>query len=153
MNKKYLLAFWLISSITIGGKVFAQDTDVNTVIAVANKSIKSYLEKIPAGNEKGYGFDNRQEFEIVKTGNPYHVFTLSNDFFKDDKLPTEKNYLVAVNEWRVPITVNGQYRALLTIAKVKGIWKAVNFGWQFHLLWKWVKLREILQDIPHNLFY
>ena len=100
---------------------FAQNDSITVkeIIKVGNAGMKNYLEKIPVGNESLYGFNNRYEFENAVLSKPYQVVTVNKEFFNDNDI-TDKNYLMPTNEWRVPITLNGEYRVLLTVAKMNG---------------------------------
>jgi hypothetical protein len=83
------------------------------------------LQKIPPGQENLYGFNNRNEFSLSELGNPYAVYTLSSDFFNHIE---SGNFLEHTGEWRVPVVVNNQDRALLTVIRENGNWKIVDFG-------------------------
>ena len=107
--------------------VFAQGDNLKDVLAVANAGYKDCLEKIPNGQEVSWGFNNRDEFTIAKVGKPYQTVTLNKGFFNDTIL-SENNYLVFNDEWRVPIMVNGEYRTLLRVIRIKGKWEVTGLG-------------------------
>jgi hypothetical protein len=119
--KKTLLTFLLVTS-TLGSIINAQE--INLAI---DQVLFEWLQKIPVGFEKQYGFENRDEFIIAKTGKPYEVFTLRPSFFTGQVIP-DSNYLISAGEWRVPILVNNSYRALLTVIKVNSGWQIVDLG-------------------------
>lgn len=95
---------------------------------VAKKSLDAYLNLIPVGNEGQYGFVNRREFSMAKLGSVYRLLTLSDKYFTDKVIDTSRSYIVNTNEFLVPITVNGHYRALLTVARMGGVWKTVGLS-------------------------
>ena len=101
---------------------------INNVIETANKELHSYLQKIPLGQEHLFGFNNREEFSQSKTGLPYEVFTLSANFFENEKIEESKNYIISTGNWRVPIIVNNKYKALLTVSKENNKWRIVKIG-------------------------
>gem|GEM_PF-3115706 len=66
-------------------------------------------------------------FTKVKLGKPYQLMTLSEDFFTDPALK-QKDYVVSSGEWRIPMIIDKEYRALLTVSNVDGNWKVVGLG-------------------------
>jgi hypothetical protein len=104
-----------------------QTTTRETMIKEAMDELQVWLKKIPGGNESGYGFTNRDEFSLATLGKHYEVFTLTNDFFKEEIQPG-KNYLETTGEWRIPVMVNQENRAIITIFKKKNKWEIVELG-------------------------
>lgn len=117
-----LITIFLYSSVS-----FAQMNISKDVLAVAKDGYAAYLEKIPADKELQYGFNNREEFARVKLGKPYQIMILNEDFFADDELK-DKDYLMPSGDWRVPLMIDNESRALLTVSGVDGNWKVVGFG-------------------------
>ena len=101
---------------------------LSIVQQVANEQLMDYLIKIPFGQEKMFGFNNREEFFQAKIGNPYEVFTLSKEFFDDTNIKRDKSYIVSTGNWRVPIIVDNEYNALLTVSKENNKWSVVKIG-------------------------
>jgi len=120
-----IIIFLLFSS-----TCFAQSDIVKTISAVADSSLTSYLQVIPSGQESFYGFNSREEFVLAKVGKPYQIFTFSKEFFTDSNV-SNKNYLIATNEFRVAVTVNGENRILLTVGNMNGKWQVVGIGAAF----------------------
>jgi hypothetical protein len=106
---------------------FGQENIKKDVLAAAEKGYVAYLEMIPAGKEPLYGFNNRDEFAKVKLGKPYQFMTLSKDFFTDPTLKN-KDYIIPSGNWRVPLIVGNENRALLTVSDFEGSWKVVGLG-------------------------
>ena len=113
--------------LTAGSRGASQPQETGDVLAAAQAGVTQFLARIPVGSEALYGFTDRSEFGSVGLGTPIAVFTIVPDSI-DDSTPAGEEFLVPVNEWRVPVTVNGEMRALLTVSKVRDTWKAVDFG-------------------------
>lgn len=120
--KTVLITIVLCASIIYSHPLAAQPDLMNSGIS---KNLQSWLQKIPPGQENLYGFNNRDEFSFSELGNPYAVYTLSSDFFNQIE---SENFLEPTGEWRVPVVVNNQYRALLTVIRENGNWKIVDLG-------------------------
>lgn len=101
---------------------------LSIISKIANEELSNYLEKIPIGQEEMFGFNNRNEFSQAEIGVPYEVFTLRSDFFKDNKIERGKNYIISTGNWRVPIIVRNEYKALLTVCKENNKWSVVKIG-------------------------
>ncbi len=131
--KKNLL---LILSVILGGLLLNAQTSTssanhvvaNTGNSDLNAMVKkealqkalSFLNLIPEGREKDYGFAMRSDFSKIKIEEPYQTYYLSK---KDKDL-----LFVSGNEWRVPLSVDGHYVALLTVQINAGVAEAVDFG-------------------------
>lgn len=111
----------------IAGNAFAQKDLVDEIKTTAQAGLEGYLEKIPVGQELFFGFKNRDEFKLAEIGMPFQVFTFNKEFFSDTIL-MDKNYLVTTGEWRVAVSVENDFRVMLTVAKMNGVWKAVGIG-------------------------
>ena len=122
INLIFLIIVFLLSSTTYGQKNISKD-----VLAAAEKGYAAYLEKIPADKESLYGFNNREEFSKIKLGKPYQLMTLSKEFFSDPTLKN-KDYIVPSGDWRIPVIIDKEYRALLTVSYFDGNWKVVGLG-------------------------
>jgi len=118
--KKLLLILLCLPMIGFG--------QLNIITKVANEELISFLQKIPVGQENMFGFTNRGEFSQAEIGDPYEVFTLSLEFFDTKNIIRNKTYIVSTENWRVPIIVNNQHRALLTVSKVNNQWSVVKLG-------------------------
>jgi hypothetical protein len=94
--------------------VVSQETQI---IAAAEAQLPSYLEQIPEGVEGDYGFTDRAEFKLAKLGTPYEYFTLQ-----------DSGEVVAQEQWGVPVTVDGNLRALIKVTKDADGYAAHAFG-------------------------
>ena len=134
----------LVLSIFILSNSFSQTTQNKYISDAAGKSLKSFLDKIPVGKEKLYGFDDRSEFNRAITGSIYCVYTLNQDFFSDEII-ADKNYFKPTDEWRVAVVVDGKYRSFITVSLVNNKFKADNLGGN--------GLAIEIQDLQKNLAY
>jgi len=102
-------------------KLSAQNS--NPVLLVkqeAQLKAPEFLNLIPEGREKEYGFANRNDFAKIKLEEPYETY------YVNDK--AGKLHFTSANEWRVPVAVNGTYVTLLTVQVVNGKAEVVDFG-------------------------
>jgi len=90
--------------------------ETDSILKIANTQINSFINNIPDQNLGDYGFKNREELNKIIFGNPIKIFTLKD------------TAIVFTSTWRVPIVIDNEYRALLTIIKENGAYKAVDFG-------------------------
>ena len=125
------LAFLSLAQLASAG--FSQSntipTDANeaSVQTAAMADLEAFLGKIPEGREIEYGFRNREEFRRAKLGTPVQVFTIHPESMREGIDPG-RGYMVPLNEWRVPVIVEGEYRTLLTVAIVNNALKTVELG-------------------------
>jgi hypothetical protein len=105
----------------------AQDEN-KAVLDAAKAGLSIYLEKIPAGIETSYGFNDRNEFKLATLGKPFPIYLLKIDFFTEPTVTPNKNYLVKSNTYKIPVIINGEYRSMLTVALMNGVWKTVGIG-------------------------
>ena len=108
--------------------VYPQTIDKSIISQLANEELHKYLNQIPLGQEQMFGFNNREEFSKAEIGVPYEVYTLNSDFFNDEIISINKSYVITTNNWRVPVVVDNQNRALLTISKYNNNWAVVKLG-------------------------
>jgi hypothetical protein len=112
----YCLLFLFISA-----SLFAQNKNEDfQVKQQASLNALSFLNLIPEGRENDYGFNSRNDFSKIKIEEPYKCYFLS---YKNNEL-----VFIPINQWRVPISVNGNYVALLTVAFNNGNPEVVDFG-------------------------
>jgi hypothetical protein len=98
--------------------------EIESVTAAARAYLPTLSDKIPAGYEQRYGFRDRREVAKATVGRPIRVTTINPE-------PTETQStveLLPLDLWRVPVVVDGEHRALVTVARVDGEWRAVEFG-------------------------
>ncbi len=108
----------------LGQSAMGQTT---SILVAADARVQFFLNAIPVGQEYSYGFQNRLEFGSVRLGDPYEVYTLDLQHISKNA-SADKVHILPTNEWRVPLKVREASRALLTVSKVDGNWRAVDFG-------------------------
>jgi len=116
MKKTFLLSLFL----SFGLLVFAQN-EIYNIKKAAENQVQSFLNLIPQGQERDYGFNSRQDFQKVTIGEPYQVYYVEKNTENTLKFTT-------VNEWRVPLLVNGVSVALVTVNVVNNQSNIVDFG-------------------------
>jgi len=114
-----LLLFFLIL------QGYSQENAIQNLPAAVSGSLTEWLEKIPAGREALYGFQNRSDFSRASLGVPVQVFTLDDAFFTQ---PGAAPSLKSIGEWRIPVIVDRQNCALVTVVKINNDWKIVDLG-------------------------
>jgi hypothetical protein len=93
---------------------FTSRDSKSTLYETAAKELPAILEKMPVGDEAAYGFNSRSEFAGAGLGIPYQEYSMLT------KKPT--------GYWRIPVTVNGENRALVRYALEDGVWRWKGFG-------------------------
>jgi hypothetical protein len=116
MNKKYYSLFIVF---LIAGRLFAQTND-SLIKAEASLKVLSFLNLIPEGRELDYGFTNGRDFSKAKIEEPYQTYFVS---YTNGTLG-----FVSSNEWRVPVSIDGQYITLLTVQMHNGQAEVVDLG-------------------------
>jgi hypothetical protein len=107
-----IFALLLLQGFLPGGT--GQTNSQQAMLSYAGKVLPGVLTQIPVDLEKNYGFFSRDEFIEARLGIPYQEFSLESEG------PT--------GIWRIPVTVNGENRALLTLMKQDGKWAFMGFG-------------------------
>jgi len=97
------------------------------VTKTAAQNLMTWLAKIPAGQERSYGFTDRQEFEQATVGQPIRMATIDPQSVQA-QANLEHKLVKQMQVWRVPVLVKGDYRALLTVARVEGSYRTVEIG-------------------------
>jgi hypothetical protein len=118
MNRKtyYLLLVFFISA-----RLIAQNNNADLLVKEqASLKALSFVNLIPEGKEKDYGFNNRSDFSKIKIEEPYQTYYVSDKY--------NELTFISGNEWRVPVSVDGHYVALLTVQINNGNAEVVDFG-------------------------
>ncbi len=114
MNKSVLAI--LLLGFAFAANLRGQATPDDSLLLAAKNQIWSFTGVLPEQDLADYGFNSKAEFRRIRFDKPVWIYTL-------------KDTIVAfTNTWRIPVTVDGEYRALLTIIKEDGNYKAVDFG-------------------------
>jgi len=127
---------WMSASLFLAGLIIslfpgiagAQDQGP-AIRSAAEAGLKPFLELIPPGREKEYGFEKRADFAWTMLGRPYELRTIKPQDLSNENaiLPTGVP-IVSLNQWRFPVICRGRICALLTVARMKDDWEAVDLG-------------------------
>lgn len=130
--KKIVLAIALLMT----NFLFSQTTE-QTIVDEVEKNTSLFLSKIPVGSESHFGFDSRDDFDNCTVGKPIRVITIdANEIFNQ------------LNEWRVPILLDGVNRVLFTVIQHDGKFKIVDIGGK-----GLAQELQSLQDCEHTYLY
>ena len=94
----------------------------------AEAGLKPFLDLIPPGQEKEYGFENRADFAWTQLGRPYELRTIQSQDLLNPNALLPGVPIVSLNQWRFPVICRGRICALLTVARMKDDWEAVDLG-------------------------
>ncbi|MCX6280332.1 MAG: hypothetical protein NTU51_00030 [Bacteroidetes bacterium] len=94
----------------------SQAQEAASILQAVQKQFQSFTLNIPENILVNYGFKNREEFKNVTFDTPFRVYII-----KDSNI-------VFGSSWRVPVVVDNEYRALLTIILVNGDYQVADFG-------------------------
>ncbi len=101
-----LIIFCFISSKAKSTYITASSSPNNEkVFEFVKNEITAFLEYIPIGFEKEHGFTSRDEFSKAIPGSVYLIKGIGID-----------GNIFATNLYNIPIVVDGEYRAMLTIS-------------------------------------
>ena len=89
-------------------------SELSNIDKFVQENLSHILEKIPNSQIKEFGFNKAEEYAIAKPAKALYFIIYEDN--RDIKI------------WRVPITVNGEYRALLNISENNGELKVADFG-------------------------
>lgn len=98
----------------------------NEIRNIALNESPEFLNNIPVGQEMLYGFENRDQFKSVTTGQPLQLLSLSSESITPDNNSAVN--LIPHNEWLVPLIVNNNIKAMITVTMHEGRYQAVDFG-------------------------
>jgi len=121
--------FTLASALLIGLNCFAYSSPYEEgkkaaiterdqkIYEVTQKDLATFLENIPAGFEKQHGFNSRLEFAKATAGPVYTILGM----YEDGKP-------VAANMFNIPVVVEGEYRAMITVSFSDGVYSIETVG-------------------------
>ena len=115
--------FLFIFSFCLGISIMAQGSlsdNLELVKKVSERDVHYFLNLIPQGQEMEYGFNSRSDFDKVEIGEAYEVYFV--------KRAQGEVTLMESNTYRVPLLVNGQAVALLSVVSNEKETKVVDFG-------------------------
>lgn len=89
--------------------------------SVLHCGLENYLNKIPVGKEKDFGFYSREEFNKIVTGNPMQIYCASENL--DSAI-----HFLTTQTWKIPLIIDGSYRCFADISISNGEYKIVGIG-------------------------
>ncbi|CAN5416570.1 hypothetical protein BH09BAC5_BH09BAC5_14040 [soil metagenome] len=123
--RKIISSILLISVFSFGFSGI--DTPDDQVKTAATAQLQKALQMIPVGQETSFGFSSRSEFSTASVDEVFHTISLTQEFYQDENV-LDKNYILLQSEWRVPVTVQGENRVLLTIFHDGNALNVVDIG-------------------------
>lgn len=118
--------FFLLVANGIPASTGSSQSTPEEIRLAATHQLSTWLEKIPSGQEIYYGFTNRDEFADAVIGTPVRTFYFADEMEGASAHASE--LMIPAYDWRVPVVVRNEYRALVTVAPVDGSWKIVDIG-------------------------
>lgn len=109
---------------------FLVPQDFNTdklVMKAAEGQLDAFVGKIEPGHAAEFGFKESDNLENCGITKPYRMIAFNSDFYVGP-LQESTNYIDIKNEWRVPVTVKGEHRVLLTVNGYSGNFRATDMG-------------------------
>ncbi len=104
-----------------------QSKEESKVQKIAKRQCATFLNSIPEGEELQFGYSGREEMNLSTTGRPICVLNLTKEFYSASILGNT-NYIIVGNEWRVPLTVKGRNKTLLTVNYRDGNYSVTDIG-------------------------
>jgi hypothetical protein len=115
LKASYGLSLILFVSVMLNGYCIADEgADLQAMAHYADTNLTEILNNIPTGEEERYGFQNRGELSQATLGIPYQEYDI------DKEEPT--------GYWRIPVTVDGENRALLRLKDSAEGWVFAGLG-------------------------
>ncbi len=117
--RKILIAFVLYFVLCNPFLLYSQSNsqEQDKIQRTVSENMHIFTDSIPNYLLPNYGFNNRNEIQKAIIENPIKVYTIKNK----EMIPT--------NTWRIPISIDGEYRALFTVIKEdNGEYLLVDFG-------------------------
>lgn len=90
----------------------------------AQNNKEKYLSKIPSGSEKDYGFENYEELSKATVGEPIEIIALPSETKSGEVF----GVFIKTNSARVPLLVDGKFKALLNAEEIGNNINITDFG-------------------------
>ena len=111
----FVLYFVLCNPFLLYSQSNSQEQD--KIQRTVSENMHIFTDSIPNYLLPNYGFNNRNEIQKAIIENPIKVYTIKN------------KEIIPTNTWRIPISIDGEYRALFTVIKEdNGEYLLVDFG-------------------------
>lgn len=132
MNNRIVPPLLALSILTAGLAGISREPaseagDEAAVLRVARAGLPAFLRDIPAAERRYFGMLKPEDVSKAVPGRPFPVYTVDPGALKA-QLPSRsiEGLLKETGEWFVPILVESEWRLLMTVCKMKGVWDAVG---------------------------
>ncbi len=100
------------------------------VFQAAAKGLPYFVGKIPDGQARNYGFDDKAAAESFSLGSPYRLYVISPKALAAYKTnePIEST-MTSGSIWYFPVKYNDNVCAILVVDWMKDHWEAVSLGY------------------------
>jgi hypothetical protein len=101
----------------------------SAVREAAEEGLPNMLEAIPDNIVQQFGFSSPEELNQASLETPFQVFTIHPDEILNHNASIPVGDITSeTDQWFFPVTVGGEVRTLLTVAKEGDQWQAVSIG-------------------------
>jgi len=95
----------------------------------ASGALATFGQLVTEDNYRAMGFDSLGEVGVARLGEPLRVFMVRLDHLQKYEPGSDPNKILSGGDQVIyPVTVGEQVRSSVTVHKVKGTWKAFDFG-------------------------
>jgi len=132
MKSKISISIILILLILISSSInnlYSQGSEQTTelIYSLAQSGLEKNIGIIPKSNITNFGFNSRNDLNDIELGSPIRTYTFDKAFYADSILE-DRNYIYAIDEYRVPLIVDDTIRSFLLVGKMNTEWKIVGIG-------------------------
>lgn len=122
----FILLILISSSIN---NLYSQGSEQTTelIYSLAQSGLEKNIGIIPKSNIKNFGFNSRNDLNDIELGSPIRTYTFDKAFYADSILE-DRNYIYAIDEYRVPLIVDDTIRSFLLVGKMNTEWEIVGIG-------------------------
>ena len=105
------------------------DTIPQEVMDAGKDGLHVFLERIPPNELVNYGFSPEYPIAKANVNIPFRVYTITPaSLFNYRAGDTVSSLISPTGMWYFPVIVNNSIRAILTVARLNGVWQAVALG-------------------------
>lgn len=123
------LSFFILCCLAFGSQPLMAGEVPPAVEQAASEGLPVLLQAVPEKILSQFYFSGPEEIDQASLGTPFQVFTIDPQEILHYQEGTAIEAIVsATDHWFFPVTVDGQVRTLLTVAKMGDTWQAVTIG-------------------------
>ncbi len=116
----------LLFCIIFAGILFPQERDPRDV---AMKSLETFKQLVTEENYSAMGFSSKDEISKAQLGEPLKIYIVRLDQLQKYNENTNPNELLTEQQKYIyPVTVNGDTKSSLSVARFNDEWKSSSFG-------------------------